>query len=118
MSSTLLERTRALHEEIEVFEKAIVDGLLETPKTVHIRQPFFLDQDSNFRCQQRDTVLQQHLVKKLLDEIICRRALLKEIYEDKDGARRDELYQIQGQGTQLFERSQKLLLYILFYWCP
>jgi hypothetical protein len=34
MSTTLLEKTRAAHEDIELFEKAALEAMLEDPKSV------------------------------------------------------------------------------------
>jgi hypothetical protein len=35
MTSSLLESTRALHEDIELFERAIVQVMLQEPRTVY-----------------------------------------------------------------------------------
>lgn len=34
MSTTILEKTRAAHEDIELFEKAALEAMLEDPKSV------------------------------------------------------------------------------------
>jgi len=80
MSTTLLEKTRAAHEDIELFERAAVDALLEDPKS------------------HKDNVNQSQWMKEFADKIQERNTMLVEIYEDKDNQRKDEIQAMMGNG--------------------
>ncbi|KAJ8759492.1 hypothetical protein K2173_007105 [Erythroxylum novogranatense] len=87
MSSTLLEVTRAAHEEVERFERLIVKDLQNEPAT------------------SKDRLYQSHRVRNMIDTIISTTEKLVEIYEDKDSARKDEIAALGGQtatGTNVF----------------
>ncbi|XP_010544083.1 PREDICTED: splicing factor SF3a60 homolog [Tarenaya hassleriana] len=87
MSSTLLEVTRAAHEEVEGLERLVVKDLQNVPPT------------------SKDRLLQQHRVRNLIETIISTSEKLVEIYEDKDNARKDEIGALGGQtatGTNVF----------------
>lgn len=87
MSSTLLEVTRASHEEVERFERLIVKDLQTEPAT------------------NKDRLHQSHRVRNMIEQIIDTTHKLVEIYEDKDGARKDEIAALGGQtatGTNVF----------------
>ncbi|XP_022890360.1 splicing factor SF3a60 homolog [Olea europaea var. sylvestris] len=87
MSSTLLEVTRASHEEVERLERLIVKDLQNEPPT------------------NKDRLHQSHRVRNMIEQITSSTNKLIEIYEDKDGARKDEIAALGGQtatGTNVF----------------
>jgi hypothetical protein len=84
MATTLLEKMRALHEDIERFERQIVDLKLQIPKT------------------HKESITIDHKVNKYLELIKDRSQQLQALYEDKDGLRRDELVRISGQGPEAY----------------
>ncbi|XP_022140873.1 splicing factor SF3a60 homolog [Momordica charantia] len=87
MSSTLLEVTRASHEEVERLERLIVKELQNEP------------------ASGKDRLLQSHRVRNMIDTIMSTTEKLVEIYEDKDSARKDEIAALGGQttsGTNVF----------------
>ncbi|KAK9292592.1 hypothetical protein L1049_020566 [Liquidambar formosana] len=87
MSSTLLEVTRAAHEEVERFERLIVKDLQNEP------------------ASSKDRLFQSHRVRNMIDTITSTTEKLVEIYEDKDNARKDEIAALGGQtaaGTNVF----------------
>lgn len=79
MSSTLLELTRAGHEEVERLERIIVKDLQTDPTS------------------NKDRLFQSHRVRSLIDQISDTTHKLVEIYEDKDSARKDEIAALGGQ---------------------
>ncbi|CAH9140883.1 unnamed protein product [Cuscuta epithymum] len=83
MSSTLLEVTRASHEEVERFERLIVKDLQNEPAT------------------NKDRLHQSHRVRNVIDQIIETTHKLVDIYEDKDGARKDEIAALGGQADSV-----------------
>ncbi|XP_050223582.1 splicing factor SF3a60 homolog [Mercurialis annua] len=87
MSSTLLEVTRATHEEVEMLERLIVKDLQNEPAT------------------NKDRLFQSHRVRNMIDDIISKTHKLVEVYDDKDNARKDEIAALGGQtatGTNVF----------------
>ncbi|XP_060203845.1 splicing factor SF3a60 homolog [Lycium barbarum] len=87
MSSTLLEVTRASHEEVERLERLVVKDLQTEPPT------------------NKDRLHQSHRVRNMIEQIIDTTHKLVDIYEDKDGARKDEIAALGGQtatGTNVF----------------
>ncbi|TXG71221.1 hypothetical protein EZV62_006156 [Acer yangbiense] len=85
--STLLEVTRAAHEEVERLERLIVKDLQTEPTS------------------NRDRLFQSHRVRNMIDTITSTTKKLVEIYEDSDGARKDEIAALGGQtatGTNVF----------------
>ncbi|KAJ1565874.1 hypothetical protein HK096_008069, partial [Nowakowskiella sp. JEL0078] len=66
---TILERQRSLHEEIDRIEQAIVNELLAKQRT------------------HKDTLIQEHRVRKLLDQLQASSRALKNLYKDPDGSR-------------------------------
>lgn len=87
MSSTLLEVTRASHEEVERLERLIVKDLQNEPPT------------------NKDRLYQSHRVRNMIEQITSTTNKLSEIYEDKDGSRKDEIAALGGQtatGTNVF----------------
>eukprot|EP00243_Klebsormidium_subtile_P004114 TRINITY_DN17896_c0_g1_i1.p2 TRINITY_DN17896_c0_g1~~TRINITY_DN17896_c0_g1_i1.p2 ORF type:complete len:517 (+),score=201.30 TRINITY_DN17896_c0_g1_i1:191-1741(+) len=79
MSSTLLEQTRAHHEEIEKLERLIARDWLTNESQSH-----------------KDKLYQGHRVKGFLEAIASTSAKLVEIYEDVDGARKEEIAALGG----------------------
>ncbi|CAA0824676.1 splicing factor-related [Striga hermonthica] len=81
MASTLLEVTRASHEEVERLERLIVKDLQAEPQT------------------QKDRLHQSHRVRNTIEQISSTTHKLIEIYEDKDNARKDEIAALGGQSS-------------------
>ncbi|GER46705.1 splicing factor 3a [Striga asiatica] len=81
MASTLLEVTRASHEEVERLERLIVKDLQAEPQT------------------QKDRLHQSHRVRNTIEQITSTTHKLIEIYEDKDNARKDEIAALGGQSS-------------------
>ncbi|KAK9077199.1 hypothetical protein SSX86_005535 [Deinandra increscens subsp. villosa] len=79
MPLTLLEQTRAAHEEIERFERSIV-------KDLHNQPPSY-----------KDRLYQTHRVRQLIHQITSTTHKLVEIYEDRDNARKDEIAALDGE---------------------
>lgn len=78
MASTLLEQTRAAHEEVERTVHRIVKDLKTDKKKVRLlRFPSHL--------QRKEKILQQHRVDRLVGIIQSRSLELLQIYEDKEG---------------------------------
>uniref|UniRef100_A0A0D9VY87 Matrin-type domain-containing protein n=1 Tax=Leersia perrieri TaxID=77586 RepID=A0A0D9VY87_9ORYZ len=73
MASTVLEATRAKHEDMERLERLAVRELQREPANA------------------RDRLHQSHRVRNMLDLVISTSEKLVEIYEDKDNARKDEI---------------------------
>lgn len=87
MSSTLLEVTRAGHEDAERLERLIVKDLQKEP------------------ASSRERLFQNHRVRNMIDTITSTTQKLVEIYEDNDNARKDEIAALGGQtatGTNVF----------------
>jgi splicing factor 3A subunit 3 len=82
--ASVLERTRALHEDIEKAEQQICDILAQEPKT------------------HRERLCQQHQVAYLLDNIRLRQKELQAKYADEDHSRKEEINGIAGDGPALF----------------
>jgi len=64
MSSTVLEKARMMHAEMDACERSVVDRLKNPPRT------------------HRERIYQEHRVKKLVNEIVTTGHKLNEIYED------------------------------------
>ncbi|KAF8676295.1 hypothetical protein HU200_047172 [Digitaria exilis] len=73
MASTVLEATRAAHEDLERLERLAVRELQRDP------------------ANSRDRLFQSHRVRHMLDLVVSTSDKLVEIYEDKDNARKDEI---------------------------
>jgi splicing factor 3A subunit 3 len=84
MSSTLLEQTRATHEEIERLQRGLIEEMKRAPKT------------------HKDNVIQSHKVNKTLDRITDASKRLERVYEDKDGSRKEEIASVGGTGPSLY----------------
>ncbi|KAK4485339.1 hypothetical protein RD792_007976 [Penstemon davidsonii] len=81
MSSTLLEVTRASHEEVERLERLIVKDLQTEPPT------------------NKDRLYQSHRVRNMIEQIKSTTLKLVDIYEDKDNARKDEIAALGGLSS-------------------
>ncbi|KAF2072991.1 hypothetical protein CYY_005703 [Polysphondylium violaceum] len=90
MSSTLLEKTRNLHESIERYELLIEHEMKSTPKTT------------------KENVLQNHRVNHYLNSSIKCANNLIEIYSDQDNTRADELSSLSRQGKLFSDFYDKL----------
>jgi len=99
MSGTLLEQTRAAHEEIERLERCIVQELQRETKS------------------HKERLHQNHRVNNMRHAILEATARLVEVYEDKDHAREDEIAALGGQGvgqnffTSFYERFKEIREY-------
>eukprot|EP00270_Netrium_digitus_P016460 TRINITY_DN590_c0_g2_i1.p1 TRINITY_DN590_c0_g2~~TRINITY_DN590_c0_g2_i1.p1 ORF type:complete len:522 (+),score=201.36 TRINITY_DN590_c0_g2_i1:63-1628(+) len=82
MSASFLEQTRALHEENERLERLVVLDLQQESVKGH-----------------RERLFQNHRVRNCVDSICTNSARLAEIYEDRDGVRKEEIAIIAGQGA-------------------
>lgn len=81
MSTTLVETTRALHENIERYVRAICEELDFIPENVRYRfhTPY------SFDFQHKENAIQVHRVNKYLENMMSCAEKLASIYEDKDG---------------------------------
>lgn len=84
MATSLLEKTRALHEDVERCQRMIVQLRMEEPKT------------------HKSKITIDLKVNKYLELIQDRSNKLRAIYEDKDNLRRDDISRITGQGPEVF----------------
>jgi len=95
MSGTLLEQARNLHEDLEILEKAMYRELGD-PATAHLKRV--------------DEVARDQVVATLLDAHTQRAKRLASIYEDGDGARREEIQAMSGSTVfSAFYDQLKLL---------
>ncbi|CAO2171029.1 unnamed protein product [Urochloa humidicola] len=85
MASTVLEATRAAHEDLERLERLAVRELQRDPANA------------------RDRLFQSHRVRHMLDLVVSTSDKLVDIYEDKDNSRKDEI------NTHLTAPTQSLL---------
>ncbi|CAK9192058.1 hypothetical protein BDL97_01G100600 [Sphagnum fallax] len=99
MSATLLEQTRAAHEEVERLEKCVVQELQRDTKS------------------HKERLHQNHRVNNMLLASLASTTKLVDIYEDKDNARRDEIASLGGQGggqnvfTAFYDRFKEIREY-------
>uniref|UniRef100_A0A6B2L385 Matrin-type domain-containing protein n=1 Tax=Arcella intermedia TaxID=1963864 RepID=A0A6B2L385_9EUKA len=84
MSTTILERCRQAHEDIELFERSIVTTCVDDARN------------------HRENVYQSHWVNLFTEKIVDRYSQLYKLYLDEDGARKDEIAAMAGKGAQLF----------------
>jgi splicing factor 3A subunit 3 len=84
MSSTLLEQARSLHEDLEVLEKAMYKELGDV---------------STATKRRADEIARDQVVATMLDSHTKRSRQLAQLYNDNDGARRDELTAMTGSGV-------------------
>ncbi|KAH7071267.1 hypothetical protein BKA63DRAFT_568407 [Paraphoma chrysanthemicola] len=84
----LLQEQRQLHEELERLEDACADALLEDPP--HIR----------------DRLARDHEIRQFLEQIATQSGRLLKTYEDKDGAREDEIQNLaRGDPMESFMKE-------------
>lgn len=86
MALSLLERTRAYHEDLEHFETALIQLLMDEHKT------------------HRKNLVQSHHANMILDKMMDRYSKLHDIYEDADSSRKDEITTMGAQGPALFSQ--------------
>ncbi|KAF3544399.1 hypothetical protein DY000_02000252 [Brassica cretica] len=79
MSSTLVDQIRCNHEEIERLERLVVQDLQTQPSS------------------SKDRLVQGHRVRNTIHSIMRTIEKLVETYEDKDGAREDEIAALGGR---------------------
>jgi splicing factor 3A subunit 3 len=79
--ATLLETTRQLHEDVERLERLVCDEFNREART------------------HQQKLLQAHRVRQLLDSLQARAAKLVGIYDDADGARREEIAALRGEAV-------------------
>jgi len=84
MSGQQLEQARALHEDLEILERAMYRELGDP---------------NNQRLKRVDTIARDQVVSTLLDAHTERATRLASIYQDKDGARREEILSMSGSGV-------------------
>lgn len=84
MASTLLEQTRAAHEEVERLERFIASDF-KTDAITH-----------------KERLLQNHRVNRALDEMVSKTKRLRSAYEDADGARAEEMAAMGGAGEEAY----------------
>lgn len=89
--ATLLEQTRASHEEMEKLERIIVKDFQQEIKS------------------HKQRLFQGHRVSQRLDAIQTAAGKLRKIYDDKDNSRRDEIAAIGGQNvfSAFYERLKE-----------
>ncbi|CAG8454244.1 9755_t:CDS:10 [Ambispora gerdemannii] len=75
---SILEQQRKAHEEIERLEQAIVDQFMKDPKS------------------HKERLTREHRVSDFLDRISSRSKFLYELYDDSDGARKNEIDALSG----------------------
>ncbi|KAI3432859.1 hypothetical protein D9Q98_010442 [Chlorella vulgaris] len=86
MASTLLEETRQAHDDVERLERLIVKDFATQPAASH-----------------KDKLLQSHRVRGMLDSVQDRSLKLISIYQDEDGARKEEIAQLRlGASDNVF----------------
>lgn len=91
MSETLLEKTRSAHEDIELFDRAATQALMDDAKN------------------HRDNMNQVHWMNIFSEKICERYGVLSQIYEDADGARSREKADMGGKGPDLFSKFYEQL---------
>ena len=81
MASTLLEETRQQHEDMERLERLIVEEFKRETKT------------------HKEKLMQGYRVRQMLDALQQRAKGLADIYEDADGARKQEVASLRGDDV-------------------
>ena len=84
MSSTLIEQSRALHEDLEILETAMYRELGEA---------------SSSKLTRPDEIARDQVVSTLLNKHQAQSSRLTSLHKDADGARADEIATISGQST-------------------
>ncbi|KAI8643536.1 hypothetical protein BD408DRAFT_414722 [Parasitella parasitica] len=84
----VLEKQRAVHEDLERLEQAIVDQYMDDAKT------------------HREKLYNEHVVDKFLTRIADKSAYLSELYQDKNGLRNSEMDALTGSSefSEFYER--------------
>jgi len=84
MSSTLLERTRSSHEDVERLQRTLIGELKEPPKS------------------HKEGIDQSHRINFILERIVETSSSLEKVYTDADGSRKDAIASIAGTGPSLY----------------
>jgi len=89
---SLLEQQRCYHEEMERMMDALVGEKMASKKT------------------HKDTLNSDHRQRAMVDRYMTCSGLLKEIYEDKDGQRREEVAKLSGPNefAEFYERLKQI----------
>ena len=89
---SLLEQQRRYHEEMERLMDALVGEQMTTKKT------------------HKDSLNSEHRQRAMIDRYMDCSGLLKEIYEDKDGQRREEVAKLSGPNefAEFYERLKQI----------
>ncbi|CEP10293.1 hypothetical protein [Parasitella parasitica] len=84
----ILEKQRAVHEDLERLEQAIVDQYMDDAKT------------------HREKLYNEHVVDKFLTRIADKSAYLSDLYQDKNGLRNSEMDALTGSSefSEFYER--------------
>jgi len=85
-SMSILDRSRQCHEDIELFERAVVEVMIDEPKNA------------------KDNVHTSHYVNIFTEKIMDRCQKLIDIYRDDDGSRQKEIQSIVGKGQALYHK--------------
>lgn len=95
MSSTLIERVRSLHADVEETQKKILDLLLIQPKNA------------------KESVEVDHALHLSVQDMLRTEKQLLDIYEDKDGARAAELQSMSGNSmwTSFYDALSNMRMY-------
>lgn len=93
MSSTLLEQTRFRHEEIERWERLVVEELQKTKTTSRM-----------------DRLVQGHRVRHMIQSIMLNSEKLVETYEDKEGKMEAEIAKL-GETDLFYDRLKEIREY-------
>lgn len=99
MATTLLEQTRSTLEDNERLVAAIVRDYHKEVKS------------------HKDKLLQDHRVKKALDDLQSQSRRLTQIFEDKDGARREDIAALKGEAPMktFYARVKEIREYHMKY---
>ena len=89
---SLLEQQRCYHEEMERMMDALVGEKMAEKKT------------------HKDSLNSQHRQRAMIDRYMTCSGLLKEIYEDKDGQRREEVAKLSGPNefAEFYDRLKQI----------
>lgn len=92
MASTLLEQTRAGHDDCERLERLVAKELKQEAKT------------------HKEKLLQSHRVRRMLDTMQQRSKRLVEIYDDRDYSRREDIASLRGENvfSNFYDRLKEL----------
>lgn len=115
MATSTIERVRMLHEDVEIFEKAVAEELVARATMKSVRAaPCVRPAPPRVgpahsvvaprsrlprRAQRPDQIMSDHTTHALLGQITARRAQLVALYEDADGSLREDVDEMTGEGA-------------------